>query len=91
MDGRPPADPAKLATTLRDWHSGDLLPGRAMADLKHGSFDRLLAQLAEHRDDLAEPAEVWSRWERAKAGPTEVLEALWAADVVEILGELARS
>lgn len=91
MEERPPADPAKLATTLRDWHAGDLLPGRAMADLKHGRFDILLGDLSAGREDLAAVAETWGRWEKAKAGPAEVLETLWDADLVDILGELAAS
>lgn len=91
MEERLPADPAKLASTLRDWRAGDTLPGRAMADLKHGGLAVLLPSLAADHPVLADPAKTWSQWERAKAGPVAVLEALWAADIVDILGELARA
>jgi hypothetical protein len=42
----PPPDPAKLLVWWMEWESGDVPPGRVMANLKTGGLRELLEQLA---------------------------------------------
>jgi hypothetical protein len=52
---RPAADPAKLLAQWMEWESGDVTPGRVMANLKTGGLRDLLEQLVAER--VAEPAD----------------------------------
>jgi len=52
---RPAADPVKLLAQWMEWESGEVTPGRVMANLKTGGLRDLLEQLAGER--VAEPAD----------------------------------
>jgi hypothetical protein len=49
MDERPPVDPAKLLAQWMEWETGEVTPGRVMANLKTGGMRELLEQLAKER------------------------------------------
>ena len=87
---RPPIDPAKLLAHLHDWQRGDQLPGRTMAYLKTAQLPLWLADRAAAGDERAGALlEAWTPWEKAKAGPLEVLEALVAGGIDDLLAGAA--
>ena len=42
---RPPPDPAKLLAWWMEWETGDVPPGRVMANLKTGGLREVLEEL----------------------------------------------
>ncbi len=52
----PPPDPRKLLQAWMEWETGDVTPGRVMANLKTGGLRELLEGLVEAGGPGAGPA-----------------------------------
>ncbi len=87
---RPPFDLAKMLAHLHDWQRGDQLPGRTMSYLKTAGLPIWLAERAAEGDEQAVAmSDSWAPWEKAKAGPQPVLEALVAGGLEDLLAGTA--
>ncbi len=81
-----PFDLAKMLAHFHDWQRGDQLPGRTMSYLKTARLPIWLAECAAGGDERAAGMlAAWEPWERAKAGPQVVLEALVAGGLEDLL------
>lgn len=75
---RPAPDLDKITEAWNVWIAGgeDVLPGRAMADLKIGGTDKVLETLAADNEAIAPVFDVWMTWEKGKITPEVALAGL---------------
>lgn len=88
---RPPPDPAKLLSAWTETLSGEVTPGRGLANLKTGGFPDVLALAveADAADALGPISDAWSGWERGEIPPAEVVAALHGAGLQDLLERIA--
>ena len=95
---RPPADPAKLLSSWRDWETEASTPGRVVADLKTGGMRDIIEHLAgdpeatgpEGTDATAMLAS-WMEWETGNRPPLPLLEVLRDEGAPVLLESLAQA
>jgi len=83
---RPPPDPAKLLSAWTETVSGEVTPGRGLANLKTGGLPDVLPADAPEPDALRD---AWTGWERGEIPPADVVAALHAAGLQDLLERLA--
>lgn len=91
---RPPADPAKLLSSLGEWETGETPPGRVVSNLKTGGLRDLLEHVATEgpAPEGADPTEAlaaWMEWEAGESPPGPVMARLHEAGVRPVLEALA--
>ncbi|HUQ39641.1 MAG TPA: hypothetical protein VM030_05760 [Acidimicrobiales bacterium] len=82
---RPPTDPAKLLGEWAQFESGNVLPGRLLADLKKGGLRELL-EVASAPAALLDP---WMQWEKGRVSPQDTIAALTAGGLTSFLESLS--
>lgn len=90
---RPAPDLHKIAEAWRVWTAGgeDVLPGRAMADLKIGGTDKVLETLAADNESITPVFDVWMTWEKGKSTPEVALAELAENGFTDIVEALDRN
>lgn len=80
---RPPSDPVRLLDHWREAATGDITPGRVVANLKQAGMPDFLSSTLTGLQDagadttaIAGLVDVWSQWERGNLGPQPLLDAL---------------
>lgn len=91
---RPPADPAKLLSSLGEWEVGETPPGRVVSNLKTGGLRDLLehAATAEGTPEASDPTEAlaaWMEWESGQTPPAAVMTRLHECGLRPLLEALA--